>query len=89
MKSATIGLLAAVALAVPAVAFAQSNDQAYCDKLVNKYQAYLDQSQRKGEEPQGIDAKIGVEKCKAGDVSGIPAIEKALQNAKLDLPARG
>jgi hypothetical protein len=89
MKNATIGLLAAVSLAVPAVAFAQSNDQTYCQKLVNEYQTYLDQSQKRGEEPQGVDAKIGVERCKAGDVSGIPAIEKALQNAKIDLPARG
>jgi hypothetical protein len=29
-----------------------------------------------------------VEKCKTGDTSGIPAIEKALKDAKFDLPPR-
>jgi hypothetical protein len=29
-----------------------------------------------------------VDKCKAGDTSGIPVLEKALKDAKLDLPPR-
>jgi NADPH-dependent ferric siderophore reductase len=38
---------------------------------------------------QNVDTKAAVEKCKAGDASGIPAIEKALKDAKYDLPPRG
>jgi hypothetical protein len=82
------GLLAIVAFSLPTAAFAQSSDAKYCTALVSKYQQYLDQSQKKGEAPQNLTAKVGVEKCKAGDTSGIPAIEKALKDAKLDLPPR-
>ena len=43
----------------------------------------------KSRPPQGLDARAAVERCKAGDTSGISAIEKALENAKITLPARG
>jgi hypothetical protein len=82
------GLLAVVALSLPTAAFAQSGDAAYCRALAAKYEAYLDQPQRKGEAPQDVAAKAAVEKCKAGDTSGINDIEKALKDAKLDLPPR-
>jgi hypothetical protein len=88
MNASVKGLLVIVALSLPTAAFAQSNDIKYCTALVRKYEAFLDQSQKKGEAPQNLAAKVGVEKCEAGDASGIPAIEKALQDAKLDLPPR-
>ncbi|GHV25457.1 MAG: hypothetical protein ISP49_18020 [Reyranella sp.] len=81
-------LLFVVAFSLPTAAFAQSSDAKYCAALVSKYEQYLDQNQRRGEAPQSLEAKAGVEKCKAGDASGIPAIEKALKDAKLQLPAR-
>ena len=81
--------LAAVLFSLPVAAFAQSSDAAYCKALVAKYEQYLDQSSKKGDQPQSVDSKTGVEKCKAGDPSGIPAIEKALKDAKFDLPPRG
>ena len=56
--------------------------------MLPKYEAYLDQNRRLGRTPQGLDAKVGVEKCKTGDTAGIPAIEKALKDAKFDLPPR-
>jgi hypothetical protein len=79
----------AVALAFPAASFAQSSDAAYCNALVAKYEQYLDQDSKSGHEPQNVAAKTGVERCKAGDTSGIPAIEKALRDAKFGLPPRG
>jgi hypothetical protein len=82
------GLLAVIAVSLPMVALAQSNDAGYCRALVAKYEAFLDQSQKRGEAPQDVAAKVAVEKCKAGDASGIPDIEKALKDAKLDLPPR-
>jgi hypothetical protein len=33
--------------------------------------------------------QAAVAKCKTGDTSGIPGIEKALKDAKFDLPPRG
>jgi hypothetical protein len=88
MNTSLKGLLAVIAFALPTAAFAQSNDANYCKALVAKYEGFLDQSQKKGEAPQNVAAKVGVEKCKAGDTSGIPDIEKALQDAKITLPPR-
>ena len=90
MNPLTKALLAATLFSLPVAAFAQSSDAAaYCKALVAKYEQYLDQSSKKGEQPQNLAAKTGVEKCKTGDTSGIPAIEKALKDAKFDLPPRG
>jgi hypothetical protein len=89
MNTVTKALLAAVLFSLPVAAFAQSSDVAYCNALVAKYQQYLDMSSKRGEQPQNVNAKVAVEKCKAGDTSGIPAIEKALKDAKFDLPPRG
>jgi hypothetical protein len=89
MNTLTKALLATVLFALPATAFAQSSDADYCKALVAKYEQYLDQSSKRGEEPQNVATKAGVEKCKAGDPSGIPAIEKALKDAKFTLPPRG
>ena len=88
MTTALKSLSIIVACTLPAAAFAQSSDAQYCAALLKKYEAFLDQSQKKGEQPQNLAAKAGAEKCKAGDASGIPALETALRNAKLDLPAR-
>ena len=88
MNASIKGLLAVTAFALPAAAMAQSNDIKYCKALVAKYDAFLDRHQKRGESPQGLAAKASVEKCKAGDTSGIPEIEKALIDAKLDLPPR-
>ena len=88
MNTSLKGLLAVVAVALPGVAFAQSSDAQYCAALVSKYEQYLDMSSKRGQQPQGLDARAGVEKCKAGDPSGIPEIEKALKDAKYDLPPR-
>ena len=89
MNTLSKAVLAAALFSLPVAAFAQSNDAAYCKALVAKYEQYLDQSSKKGQQPQGVDAQAGVAKCKTGDTSGIPAIEKALKDAKFVLPPRG
>jgi hypothetical protein len=88
MNTSLKGLLAVVAVALPGVAFAQSSDAQYCAALVGKYEQYLDMSSKRGEQPQSLEARTGVEKCQAGDPAGIPAIEKALQDAKYSVPSR-
>ena len=74
---------------LPVAASAQSADSSYCAALAQKYDQYLDMKTGHTQQPQSLDARAAVEKCKAGDASGIPAIEKALRNAKIDLPSRG
>jgi hypothetical protein len=89
MNMLTKALLAVILFSLPVGAFAQSSDVAYCKALVAKYELYLNQDSKRGEQPSNLSAKDGVEKCKTGDASGIPAIEKALKDAKFDLPPRG
>ena len=82
-------LVTAFALSLPAVAFAQSSDTKYCSDLSDKYGRYLNMSSKKGEQPQSLEAKASVGKCGAGDAAAsIPALEKALKDAKLELPPR-
>ena len=85
----TVGAVLAAAILLPAMAQANSSDVAYCDALVQKYERHLDVGSSKSRPPQGLEAREAVERCKAGDTSGISAIEKALQNAKFTLPSRG
>jgi ligand-binding sensor protein len=76
-------------VSLPVAASAQSADAKYCTALSDKYSRYLDMSSKKGAQPQSLDAKASVGKCQAGDTaSSIPVLEKALKDAKLDLPPR-
>ena len=45
-------------------------------------------SGRHGGIDQNANAKIAVDKCNAGDASGIPVLEQELKNAKVTLPQR-
>ncbi|MGQ3297003.1 hypothetical protein [Reyranella sp.] len=73
---------------MPIAAIAQSPDAAYCSALAAKYDQYLDMPSKGGQQPQSLDTRVAVEKCKAGDASGIAGIEKALRDARFDLPPR-
>lgn len=87
-----MNLLCAAMLAVtlsPLAASAQSADAAYCGALATTYERYLDMTSKRGQQPQSLDTRVAVEKCKAGDTSAIPVLEQALKNARIDLPPRG
>jgi hypothetical protein len=90
MKSTTKCLIVCASLALPFAASAQPNDQKYCSQLSNMYNAYIAgaASGKKEEIGTNIDATLAMNKCKAGDMTGIPVLEKALTNAKIALPAR-
>ena len=91
MKIKSICLIAGLAVASAGPASAQSNDAAYCKALISKYQHYL--SSTGSGSQAGIDnnaaARVAIDKCNAGDYSGIPVLEQALHNAKLELPSHG
>jgi len=90
MKTFSFILTTVLALAFAAPASAQSNDVAYCKVLSGKYQDYVARSSGRHE---GVDtnaeARMAIDKCRAGDASGIPVLEQALKNAGLDLPKHG
>jgi len=85
----TVGAMLAAAILLPSMAQANAGDVAYCNALVQKYERHLAGGSAKSRPPQGLEAREAVERCKAGDTSGISAIEKALENAKFTLPSRG
>jgi hypothetical protein len=91
MKTMSLCLITGLALASTVPAFAQSNDVAYCQALIGKYQTYAGNynSGRHEVVDQNIDAHLAIDKCKAGDTSGIAVLERELTNAKVDLPPRG
>lgn len=84
---------AAAALLLPALASAQppvpGADADYCSALVKKYETYLDTGSKRGLPPQGLESREAASRCQAGDPAGIAALEKALNNARIPLPARG
>ena len=88
MMTSLKGLLAVVAVSMPAAAFAQMTDAAYCGVLVTKYEQYLDMGSKRGRQPQSLEARTAVAQCRSGDPAGIPGIEKALLDAKVSLPSR-
>jgi hypothetical protein len=92
MKTMSICLMTgfALATALPVSAMAQSSDAAYCQKLTNTYEAYVaNVGGRRDKIDQNADAQIAVNKCQAGDMSGIPVLEQTLRDAKFNLPSRG
>lgn len=83
----TLGGLLAAAFMLAAGVPAQANDAAYCNALVQKYERHL-VGESKNRPPASVETHQAAEQCKAGDIKGIPALEKALSNAKIPLPPR-
>ena len=85
-----LGLVSSVLAAQVAQAqpMPRMDEGSYCEALAAKYETYLDKWGRQGLPPQSAESRVSAEKCQAGDTSGIPGLEKALHNAKIDLPSR-
>ena len=89
MNASLKWLLPALVASLPFAASAQSNDVKYCTDLSDKYVRYLDMSSKKGAQPQSVEAQASVGRCKPGETAAsIPVLEKALKDAKFDLPPR-
>jgi hypothetical protein len=82
-------LIAGLSMALPLAASAQSPDAKYCQALLTKYDTYI--LKASGHSPRRGDtaAEVAATKCRNGDSAGIPELERALQNAKIELPPRG
>lgn len=80
--------LAAAAQPLPA----GSADAAYCEKLTKLYRTYINNPEdpRPTQVSPTAEFEVAIAKCHAGDTAaGIPPLEKALRNARINLPARG
>ncbi len=79
----------AVALSTPLAALGQSNDTAYCNKLSDTYNRYVGaESQHRGRAPDTASIETAISHCQSDPATSIPVIEKALKDAKVDLPPR-
>lgn len=71
-------------------AAAPLTDAQYCGALVKRYDIYLNKDgQHGGMRSTDAAANVAAAKCRAGDSSGIPDLERALKDARVDLPSRG
>lgn len=66
-----------------------SGTGAYCAALIQRYDQYLARDSRLGGPPLSLETRAAAEKCRAGDTSGIAPLEKALRDARIDLPKHG
>jgi hypothetical protein len=81
-------VIAGLSIALPLAASAQPNDVRYCQALLARYDTYI--AKPAGDSPRrgGNATEIAAAKCREGDPAGIPGLEKALQNARIELPTR-
>lgn len=83
-------IVALLLTGLPAGAFAQSADSVYCNALAATYEKYVNSpSGGRGNQPEmaGIgDAKAS---CAKNPAAGIPVLEKALREKRINLPPRG
>jgi hypothetical protein len=85
VMTAAVKVLAVCSLLMaPIVASAQSSDAGYCRALTEAYRNSVTTTA----DPNAI-VPVAISKCAAGDTAaGIPVLEQALRQAKVDLPSR-
>jgi hypothetical protein len=79
-------LMVAVSVALPLTAYAQPSDAKYCQTLLAQYDTFVVNAPNPRRSNSA--AELAAAKCRAGDPAGIPGLEKALQDAKIDIPRR-
>ncbi len=73
----------------PQQAAAPLTDVQYCGALVTRFDTYLNKfGKHGGMLSTDVAANVAAAKCRAGDSSGIADLERALKDAKVDLPPR-
>jgi len=86
-KNAIILLLIA---AMPAVALAQSADTNYCNALSATYLKYVNNpGTGRGNQPPSATIGEAQNQCDRNPAAGIPVLERALKDARVNLPPRG
>jgi len=76
-----------LALALPGVASAQTGDTGYCQALASKYQRYVVGTSGSGKmATPNASIETAASRCKSDAAGSIPVLEKALTDARIDLP---
>jgi hypothetical protein len=89
MKTFAKTLVACAALVLPFAASAQSNDAKYCGALGDKYTTYVLGSGGRSHNTASPDITNAISRCSSNAAASIPVLEKALTDAKVNLPPRG
>ena len=69
-----------------------AGDIAYCNRLTDLYERYIGRSADAPSRPNmggSLDADVAAAQCRQGNASGIPALERVIQNNGFTLPPRG
>jgi hypothetical protein len=81
MRTTLTYLVVCSAIALPFAAMAALTDAQYCEALSVEYRKLNSQA------TSGPEADA-MAQCKAGNMAGIPVLEKALKDGKATLPSR-
>jgi hypothetical protein len=78
-------------LLLPAAAFAQAADLAYCNRLAELYERYIGRNEFSPGRSFGrgsLEGDVASEQCRAGKPDGIPVLERVLRGNGFTLPPR-
>ena len=79
----------ACVLALPAAASAQAGDTGYCQALASKYQRYVVGTSGSGKmATPNVSVETSASRCNSDAAHSIPVLEKALNDARIDLPPK-
>lgn len=79
----------APAATAPQQATAPLTDREYCMALVKRFDTYINKAGKSGGmQSTNNAANVAAMKCRSGDTSDIADLEKALKDARVELPAR-
>ena len=88
-RTITLFIMCAGAL-LPVSAVAQQADGAYCAALGAQYQRYVgDNAVQHRSQQRNATVDVAITQCSTNSATSIPVIEKALRDARVDLPPRG
>jgi hypothetical protein len=79
-----------LAATLPVTAVAQTDDAAYCNALIQRYQRYVIKTGSHSPNTGSLDGQVAMEQCRGGNTAaGIPVLEQKLRGAGVGLPGRG
>ena len=86
--SIRLAVIASV-LALPGAASAQSGDTGYCKVIASKYQRYVVGTSGSGKmATPNVSVETASSRCGSDPAGSIPVLERALNDARIDLPPR-
>jgi hypothetical protein len=87
MKTNTLIFL--LIAAMPTGALAQSADTNYCNALSATYEKYVNNpTGGRGNSPANVRISDAQSQCVSNPAAGIPVLERALKDARVNLPPR-